>query len=74
VAVGSAQGHQEPRTTLAGLIADFEFIQGDRISTVIDGERAVVHSRVKLQFIPKDGTLPELSMRRFADLTRLRRR
>jgi hypothetical protein len=29
VAVG--QGHQELRTTLAELIADFEFIQRDRI-------------------------------------------
>lgn len=55
-AVGIWRGHQELRTTIAGLIAGFEFIQRDIISSVIDGERAAIHSRVKLRSIPKDKT------------------
>ena len=53
-AAGSAQGHQEIRATLTGLISAFEFVERDIVSIVIDGERAAVHSRVKLRFIPKD--------------------
>jgi ketosteroid isomerase-like protein len=56
-AAGTAQGHQALRTTFAGFIAAFEFIQRDVISIVIDGERAAVHSRVKMRFIPKDNTV-----------------
>jgi ketosteroid isomerase-like protein len=53
---GVAKGHQELRTTLSEFIANFKFIQRDIVSTLIDGNRAAVHSRVKLRFVPKDRT------------------
>lgn len=53
-AAGTAQGHAELRATVAGLIASFEFVRRDFVAIVIDGERAAVHSRVKLRFIAKD--------------------
>lgn len=56
-AVGIAQGHGELRATLAQLVADFQFLQRDIISVLIDGERAAVYSRVKLRFVPKDRTV-----------------
>jgi ketosteroid isomerase-like protein len=55
-AVGAAQGHPDIRTTTTGLIAAFDFIDRDIISIVIDGERAAVHSRVKIKFVPRDRT------------------
>ena len=55
--VGTAQGHQELRATLAGLVAAFQFVQRDIVSIVIEDERAAVHSRVKLRFVPKDKTV-----------------
>jgi uncharacterized protein (TIGR02246 family) len=54
---GIAQGHPELRKTLAELIADFQFVQRDIIGFLIDGDRAAVHSRVKLRFMPKDRTV-----------------
>ena len=56
-AAGAARGHGELRTTLAGLIAAFQFVERDIISIVIENERAAVHSRVKLRFVPKDRTV-----------------
>jgi ketosteroid isomerase-like protein len=55
--VGAVRGHQDLRTTLAGLISAFEFIERDVICTVIDGERAAIQSRVKLRYIPKNRTV-----------------
>ena len=51
---GSVQGHQNVRTTMAGLIAVFDFVHREIVSMVIDGEQAAVHSRVKIRFIPGD--------------------
>lgn len=51
---GVSQGHQELRTTLAKLIANFEFEQREIVNIVIENEQAVVHSRVRLRFIPKN--------------------
>lgn len=56
-ALGTAHGHQELRKTLAQLVANFQFLQRDIVSILIDGERAAVHSRVKLRFVPKDTTV-----------------
>jgi ketosteroid isomerase-like protein len=55
-AAEAARGHQNIRTTMTGLIAVFDFIDRDIISIVIDGERAAVHSRVKIRFVPRDRT------------------
>jgi ketosteroid isomerase-like protein len=54
---GAVRGHQDFRRTLTDFIAAFEFVERDVISTVIEDRRAVVHSRVKLRFIPKDKTV-----------------
>ncbi len=56
-AVGQSQGHQEIRTAVAGLISNFQFVERDILNTLIDGELAVVHSRVKLRFVPKNRTV-----------------
>ena len=55
-AARAAQGHQEVRTAMSDLIAAFVFIEREFISKVIDGERAAVHSRVKIKYVPKDRT------------------
>jgi ketosteroid isomerase-like protein len=52
----AARGHQNIRTAMTELIAVFDFIDRDIISIVIDGERAAVHSRVKIKFVPRDRT------------------
>jgi ketosteroid isomerase-like protein len=52
-----AKGHGELRVALAKLIANFEFVQRDLVSILIDRDRAAVHSRVKLRFVPKDRTV-----------------
>ena len=56
-AAGRVQGHQAVRTTLVGLVATFQFVQRQIIGILIDGDRAAVHSRVELRFIPKDKTV-----------------
>jgi ketosteroid isomerase-like protein len=51
---GAVQGHPNLRATLSGLIEAFEFRKRDIIGTMVDGDRAVVHSRVEGRFVPKD--------------------
>jgi ketosteroid isomerase-like protein len=53
---GASQGHQDVRTTMTGLVATFEFVQRDIISMTIDGDRAAVHSRIKVRSVPNDKT------------------
>jgi ketosteroid isomerase-like protein len=53
-AARAVQGHQQLRTTFAELIANFQFVQRDILGVLIDGDRAAVHSRVMLRFVPKD--------------------
>jgi ketosteroid isomerase-like protein len=55
-AAEAARGHQNIREAMTGLIAVFDFIDRDIISMVIDAERATVHSRVKIRFVPRDRT------------------
>jgi ketosteroid isomerase-like protein len=55
-AAAAARGHQAIRETMTALIAVFDFIDRDIISMVVDGERAAVHSRVKIKFVPRDRT------------------
>lgn len=56
-AATAIQGHGEIRPALAGLIAAFEFVQRDIVSMLIENDRAAVHSRVKLRFVPKNRTV-----------------
>lgn len=53
----TARGHREVRQTLERLIATFQFVERTVISTLIDGDRAAIHSRVQLRFIPKNLTV-----------------
>jgi ketosteroid isomerase-like protein len=51
---GAVKGHADIQTAIAGLIAAFEFIKRDIISVIVEGDRAAVHCRVQLRFIPKN--------------------
>jgi ketosteroid isomerase-like protein len=51
---GAVHGHQNVRAAMTGFIAAFEFINRDIVDTIIEGDRAAVHSRLKVRFIPKD--------------------
>jgi ketosteroid isomerase-like protein len=53
---GAVEGHPGVRETMARFVATFEFIKRDVVSMIIDGDRAAVHSRLKIRFIPKDST------------------
>jgi ketosteroid isomerase-like protein len=51
---GAVQGHRDVRAALTGFIATFEFMKRDIIEALVEGDRAAVHSRLKIRFIPKD--------------------
>jgi ketosteroid isomerase-like protein len=53
---GTTRGHQDIRTAMAGFIAGFDFIHRDIVSITTDGERAAVHSRLTVKFVPGDKT------------------
>jgi ketosteroid isomerase-like protein len=48
----TVRGQQEFRETLTKLVATFNFLERTIISCLIDGNRAAVHSRVKLECAP----------------------
>jgi ketosteroid isomerase-like protein len=52
-----AEGHEQLRNTLARYIAAFGFVSRDFIGMVIEGDRAAVHCRVTLRFVPKNQTV-----------------
>jgi ketosteroid isomerase-like protein len=54
---GASRGHQDVQTTLTGFVEAFEFIHRDIISITIDGDRAAVHSRIKVRFIAGNKTV-----------------
>jgi ketosteroid isomerase-like protein len=51
---GAVQGHPDLRATMVGLIENFEFVKRDIIDAMVEGDRAAVHSRLKVRFVPKD--------------------
>jgi ketosteroid isomerase-like protein len=51
------EGQGQLRTMLSDFIAAWAFDRREIISMVIDGDRAAVHSRVALRFVPKDKTV-----------------
>jgi ketosteroid isomerase-like protein len=53
-AAGIATGHAELRAVLTALIGKFQFVQRDFVNFVIEDDRASVHSRVVLRYVPKD--------------------
>jgi ketosteroid isomerase-like protein len=52
--VGSVQGHAGLRDALGGYIANFEFGKRDILSELVEGNRAVVHSRLVVCYKPKN--------------------
>jgi ketosteroid isomerase-like protein len=52
--VGSVQGHAGVREALGGYIARFEFVERDILSELVEGNRAVVHSRLVVSYKPKN--------------------
>jgi ketosteroid isomerase-like protein len=52
--VGAVQGHPNLRVAMTGFIETFEFVKRDIVDVMVEGDRAAVHSRVKIRFIPKD--------------------
>lgn len=66
---GASRGHQEVRTTMTGLVAAFEIIRRDIISMTIDGDRAAVHSRIKVRSVlgEKTATTDILDLFKFKD-------
>lgn len=53
---GTVEGHSNVREVMRGFIASFEFIKRDILSMIIDGDRAAVHSRLKIRAAAKDVT------------------
>jgi hypothetical protein len=51
---GAVQGHSNVRAALTGFIETFEFMSRDIIDAIVEGNRAAVHSRLKVRFVPKD--------------------
>jgi ketosteroid isomerase-like protein len=52
--VGSVQGHASLREAMRGYIANFEFGGRTVLSELVEGNRAVVHSRLVVRYKPKD--------------------
>jgi ketosteroid isomerase-like protein len=51
---GTVQGHLNVRAAMVGFIENFEFMKRDIVETIVEGDRAAVHSRVEIRFIPKN--------------------
>jgi ketosteroid isomerase-like protein len=51
---GAVQGHPNVRAAMTGFIANFQFVQRDIVDAVVEGDRAAVHSRLKVRFVPRD--------------------
>jgi ketosteroid isomerase-like protein len=66
---GAVEGHSNIRASLGGFIETFKFDNRKIISFIFDGERAAVHSRFDVTFIPKKRTFTNevLDLFKFAD-------
>jgi ketosteroid isomerase-like protein len=53
---GAARSHPNVREAMTQFIGAFEFIKRDIIAFIADDDRAAVHSRLTMRFIPKDTT------------------
>jgi ketosteroid isomerase-like protein len=54
---GLMEGHANVRAAMTSFVDTFKFVKRDIIATVVEGDRAVVHSRVAIRFIPTDTTV-----------------
>ena len=53
---GACCGHTDIRKTMTDLCGAFDFLNREYISFLVDGDRAAVHSRVTMRFVPKNLT------------------
>jgi ketosteroid isomerase-like protein len=53
---GVTRGHRDIRTAMTAFIAAFDFTHRDIVGILADGERAAVHSRLTVKFVPGDRT------------------
>ena len=53
---GSAQGHALLRETFGQLIAGFGFESREILAELVDGDRAAIHSRVVVRYLPTGKT------------------
>ena len=51
---GAVRSHANIREAMTAFIGHFEFVKRDIISFIADGDRAAVHSRLTVRFVPKD--------------------
>ena len=54
--LGAVEGHPQLEAVLTGLVKDYEFIKRDILSFTAEGDRAAVHSRLTIRFVPKNKT------------------
>ena len=48
------EGHSAVREGMDKFISTFEFVERHILSELVEGDRAVVHSRIKVRFRPKN--------------------
>jgi ketosteroid isomerase-like protein len=51
---GAVEGYSNVRAALTGFIETLEFMKRDIVDAMVEGDRAAVHSRLKVRFVPKD--------------------
>ena len=53
---GSVHGHDRLREALGGFIANFDFVERQILSEMVEGDRAAVHSRLVVRYAPTKET------------------
>jgi ketosteroid isomerase-like protein len=53
---GSLRGHGEVKQAMRGFIASFQFVERTILSELVEGDRAAVHSRLVVRFLPTGDT------------------
>jgi ketosteroid isomerase-like protein len=53
---GAVRSHPNVREAMTSFVGAFEFIERDIIAFIADGDRAAVHCRLTIRFVPKDLT------------------
>ena len=64
---GTVQGHQSLKEAFAGFIATFKFVDRQILSEIVEADRAVVHSRLTVQYNDKTRTTECLDLFKFQD-------
>jgi len=50
---GAVEGHSNVRAALSQFIENFQFKKRDILDVIVEGDRAAVHSRLEVSFVPK---------------------